>query len=283
MRFWPGTRLTRLGAKRRKATWSLRGSGQNPKCERCWGMLRHNEQPVSTCDVGAQLPSAIAADRAKRQLGGLHFVAPWQHGRGTESMEKNIIRTWHIAMKQIFSQEPANAPCEFYGDSSVPHPILHRRPGPQSSPPIWGSAWHCDRRWALASHWGTNLAETPFFCIQLNSWSKDRPGSRQKCQLVLCPKALPSKGPFFSPSLPVHVGSDTGRWYGSRRRLRHWIAPGSDKAGQSRAPPFLLGRSGTHFSPRWTLIDYSLQVAVGRFAFYQVSNSTIGRQFRKII
>lgn len=197
MRFWPGTRLTRLGAKRRKATWSLRGSGQNPKCERCWGMLRHNEQPVSTCDVGAQLLSAIAADRAKRQLGGLHFVAPWQHGRGTESREKNIIRTWHIAVKQILSQEPANAPCEFYGDSSVPYPILHRRPGPQSSPPIWGSAWHCDRRWALASHWGTNLAETPFFCIQLNSWSKDRPGSRQKCQLVLCPKALPSRVHFF--------------------------------------------------------------------------------------
>lgn len=282
MRFWPGTRLTRLGAKRRKATWSLRGLGQNPTCERCWGMLRHNEQPVSTRDVGAQLPSAIAADRAKRQLGGLHFVAPWQHGRGMESREKNVIRTWHIAMKQILSQEAVNAPCEFYGNSSVPYPILHRRPGPQSAPPIWGSAWHCDRRWALASHWGANLRETPFFVSSLIHDRRIGQALGRNVNLCCVQRHCPQGSIFFTePSCP----------HGKQNRPMIWVPEkvaslDCARLRQSRtvqSPPFLLGRSGTYFSPRWTLIDYSLQVAVDRFAFYQVSNSTFGRQFRKII
>ena len=124
------------------------------------------------------------------------------------------------------------------------------------------------------------------FCIQLNHdhW-KDRSGCKQKCQ-HLSKHVDPKEECIFFPSLTVHVGSATGWWYGSWRRLRHWIVPSSEQDTVQSTHHLwhsgllvfcvmmsrLLGRSGAHFSPRWTLIDYSLQVAIGRFKFFEVSN-----------
>ena len=63
----PGSRLTRSGVKRRKATWSLKGSVSGTPGN-SWQHLRF---------------------RAKRQLGGLHFVAPWLQ---TERQLNNVSR-----------------------------------------------------------------------------------------------------------------------------------------------------------------------------------------------
>ena len=45
-----------------------------PKMWTRWDMLRHNSDHVSKCEGYSHLLPSF--DRAKRQLGGLHFVAP---------------------------------------------------------------------------------------------------------------------------------------------------------------------------------------------------------------